>query len=561
MRANSWQDVNGSQNPSLASLTTASDECWGLVTKWYTDCTKNHKRCSEYGAGAQWYPTRLLDLNSDGDTDKISLCITKERQMQGPYLTLSHCWGTTPIKVLTKESLYNISVDGLSISRLAKTFQDTIGVARKLGIRYLWIDSLCILQDSTADWQNESSQMHLVYHHAMCNIAATGGSDSNAGLYTNRDSSMVSPIIVTAAPLGQPSKDYCVVDRNFWELKMKKAPLYQRAWFLQERLLAIRMLHFGSEQLFWECHELNACETFPGGLPKLCVDSSTDSKISNLISRSRMMTPTLSASSSRTQIESERTHEFIKRSAWCKVVTQYMRAALTMERDKVVAMSAIARRFAEVLNDRYLAGIWESHLTTWLLWSVCDTKQTNGLSSVRPKVYRAPSWSFFSIDAEIKISFPPRDRKLEATILDVHISLETDDPYGQISGGYILLDGFLLPAGIYRDTAQMRYRMSINGLRSYGVLVPDVKPVEEEYKVPGEDTDRVLSGDFYFLPLESDRPSCINRGLFGLILQQEGGLEKDTYQRWGYFHEPTYNFDALVRRWEHPLFKQKIKVR
>jgi hypothetical protein len=102
--------------------------------------------------------------------------------MNEPSMTLSHCWGGAGVLKLTAGSLHELST-GIEISILLQTFQDAIPVALALRVNYLWIDSLCIFQDSIADWARKSSAMGNVYRHGLCNIAATASKDGNGGLF------------------------------------------------------------------------------------------------------------------------------------------------------------------------------------------------------------------------------------------------------------------------------------------------------------------------------------------------------------------------------------------
>lgn len=164
---------------------------------------------------------------------------------------------------------------GFPSSELPKTFQDAIVVSRRLQIKYLWIDSLCILQDSPEDWKHESAQMHHVYGNAYVTIAADDSRDSSEGLFRVRPPFFVTPTIVTAAWNEVPSKKFIVIPRRFWSDSVAESPLNQRAWVLQERYLSPRIIHFGESQILWECRSLECCETFPHGIPEVAQDIGT----------------------------------------------------------------------------------------------------------------------------------------------------------------------------------------------------------------------------------------------------------------------------------------------
>jgi hypothetical protein len=174
-------------------------------------------------------------------------------------VTLSHCWGQNKIKRLLEENLDQMKKT-IRVAELPKTFQDAIAVTRKLGIQYLWIDSLCIIQDNQEDWARESSIMGLIYKNGYCNIAAAAASDGTQGCFQQRDPLLAQPCRVTLdrelKRFGLKTGLYNLVPHTLWEQGLSKAPLLKRGWVVQERVLARRVLHFGRNQLFWECQEL-----------------------------------------------------------------------------------------------------------------------------------------------------------------------------------------------------------------------------------------------------------------------------------------------------------------
>ena len=164
---------------------------------------------------------------------------------------------------------------GIPSKELPQTFQDAITVTRKLQIRYLWIDSLCILQDSPEDWDHESVQMHHVYGNAYVTLAADDSRDSSQGLFRGRPPSLVTPNIVVTSWKEALAKRFIVIPRRFWSESVAESPLNRRAWVLQERYLSPRIIHFGETQVLWECKSRDCCETFPGGIPEVAQDIHT----------------------------------------------------------------------------------------------------------------------------------------------------------------------------------------------------------------------------------------------------------------------------------------------
>ena len=240
-----------------------------LASQWVNRCETLHKKkCSESIGDNNFLPTRLIDV---GDRDYMNPCLhitggSPEPHGGTKYMTLSHCWGSIKPKKLETHNIKAMR-QGIELSTLPKTFQDAIQITRTLGIRYIWIDTLCIIQDSPDDWFKESSLMCDIYANSYCNIAATAAKDGSVGCIYDRNPIIAHPLCIQATWTGLEPATYCLVDRNMWSREVDDAPLNQRAWVFQERFLSPRNLSFGVNRLFWECAELRACETFPGGLP------------------------------------------------------------------------------------------------------------------------------------------------------------------------------------------------------------------------------------------------------------------------------------------------------
>ena len=433
-------------------------------------------------------------------------------------MTLSHCWGAAFIKMLTKSSLADLKV-GFAISSFPKTFRDAITVSRRFGVRYLWIDSLCILQDSDCidDWQKKAVVMGDVYKNSLCNIGATGAADSNGGCFVDRNVSLVRPCIVESGWSGRQPQSYMVVDGEFWARNVSENPLNRRAWVVQECLLASRVLHFGGEQIAWECNELAACETFPEGpltfwpntLPNY---KPLDPEISGAM---------LSGAGGKETGQILNTYEL-----WNRVVFTYTRCDLTNEGDKLVALSGVAKHLNRILKDEYLAGLWKRFLACQLLWEVRSGQQANGLPSIRPRLYRAPSWSWASVQGVID----HRDitsNGIMITVLDAYITPLTSDHTGQILDGYIRVRGDLFRSHSYREMSQygISYiRLMVKAIRLDLDSDDDINPDVHVYDV---------DGTYYCLPIRS---YFGNNGptLEGLVLRRTG-LDRGQYVRYGRF--------------------------
>ena len=250
---------------SLSASSTASQSCFDLIKWWIDDCDLNHKLCSfRRELSTSWLPSRLIFLG-DGYNEFPRLCFREEILHGKRYNTLSHRWGTNMFRLLSNniESLKKI----LPLDKLPATYIDAMEISRKMGIEYIWIDSLCIIQDSGQDWRLESAAMGLVYKNAWCSIAATAC--QQAGILINR------PPIASRCTIKPNSNspriaagtyNLFLLENDTWSNGISDSPLSKRGWVTQERLLSPRIIHFGERQMFWECQERQACETFANSI-------------------------------------------------------------------------------------------------------------------------------------------------------------------------------------------------------------------------------------------------------------------------------------------------------
>jgi hypothetical protein len=415
-----------SQNLSLeiSGTSTSSDDSWSCALRWLDTCDRFHHSCSKLKderERTRRYPTRLLDVGPlDEKRPTVKLIETSKSSPQGDYLTLSHCWGASQVIKLMSTNYEEFLV---RVPELPRTFRHAITVARRLRIRYLWIDSLCIIQDSKQDWEKESSLMHTVYKHAHCNIAATASTGSNGGLFFER------PRVRRHCNVFIPSTQnrYSLVDKDFWKKEVEESPLLSRGWVLQERLLAPRVLHFGRQQLFWECNEMNSCETQREGLPAAINQRSGKSQFH----AQHML---------RQDYQGPRAGQWL----WVAVVQAYSVAHLTYASDKLVALSGIAKHVQALLQDEYVAGLWRGNFSHQLLWE-CRIPFSQLDFQHRFSTYRAPTWSWASVDGEVRlpnwIAERWQDMEDHMKILDVQITLSSDDPTGGVAGGSLLVQG------------------------------------------------------------------------------------------------------------------------
>jgi Heterokaryon incompatibility protein (HET) len=216
-----------------------------LLNKWLQDCNENYASHGPASCGESELPTRVLDVGDSKCPNKLQLFITKGAK--GRYIAVSHRWGDAMPFRTSKGNIDNLC-EAIRFDDLPKTFQDTVVVTRQLSVRFLWIDSLCIIQGEDAgahaDWKYESERMGNVFASAYCTIAVTSAKNCTEGFLRPR------PLTAHGGKVGE----------NF-DLDVEKGELNQRAWVYQERALSPRIIHFTTAQTYWECGTVIRCES------------------------------------------------------------------------------------------------------------------------------------------------------------------------------------------------------------------------------------------------------------------------------------------------------------
>ena len=314
---------------------TSSDACVRWIKERLTHCTRNHQVCNpslgDDNHARRQLPKRLIDITQH---PTVRLLETTTQHLK--YACLSHCWGRSMALTTTTSTLAR-RTEGIEWQHLPRTFQHTITLVLNLGLSYLWIDSLCILQDSDEDWTEHSGQMASIYSNAYITIAATRAPDGSHGLFSTGESAMTwhgIPLLFRERPT-HPS---------FNETSLRDFPLLQRAWVAQEILLSKRVIQFCEGFLVFECMEDCHCtcdnekEYDHGHLKDPVWSSGWYGAIADA------------------QSHPERGPEHFDRWLWA--VMFYTKLSLTFKKDRLPAISGLARRFAEKYRCSYFGGKW-----------------------------------------------------------------------------------------------------------------------------------------------------------------------------------------------------------
>jgi hypothetical protein len=373
--------------------------------EWMRSCLDKHEQCQK-NTQPHAYPTRLLEL----EDHNIRLIIPQGDKPSGPYAALSYCWGPNPSFIrLTADNLQEFRVT-IPYTGLPIAFREAVQITKTLGIRYLWIDALCIVQSgsgSSEDWQFECGRMQEVYSKCIINISLAQSAHPNQSCLGGHTLDSILPfetdITYKADALGtKETHTFTVLSQDYFREALYRQPIGSRAWVMQERLLATRVLTVGHGELFWDCQQVpHASEFLPEGFAFF--SNAQRDWFSKALDLSIPFLPRTSNS------------EDLEKN-WSGILEEYTARELTYpEADKLVALSAIATRMSHAMNDTYLCGHFYKTLPRSLNWKAW--REISRRSRIQERVVQrlpkissqvigerciiTPSWSWASMDGQL----------------------------------------------------------------------------------------------------------------------------------------------------------------
>ncbi|KAM0143873.1 hypothetical protein ACHAP3_001139 [Botrytis cinerea] len=390
-------------------------------------------------------PRRLIDVGRYGTPPRL-VETQQNNDRYTKYLALTHCWGKEmPEAATTKTRTLEQRLLSIPLKTLPRTFRDAITITRRLGLQYLWIDSLCIIQNSLQDWQQESAKMGKIYSHAYCTIAAAAASNCEGGLFALHSELPLLP--------QSPKQPGILFKSPFpgWDNLYNKSTLIQRSWTLQERELSPRILHFTKHTLLFECREARISDHTHGlNSNKWALKSSLSRYILNSSIRCLDKIHESGGTTPHHDMVTEKYYEL-----WRKMVQDYNNRKLTHRSDKFPALSGLALEFAYLLDDEYVAGLWKKDLIRGLCW-----KWLSNRARLQSTHNYGPSWSWAKMNVPITYGLLREDRVFESRpnkgkfvhipvdsritdpeILHISIVPEGEDPRGTLVSGRIYLRG------------------------------------------------------------------------------------------------------------------------
>lgn len=415
---------------------------------------------------AAFKPRRLLNV---GGWDRDPFLFEPTTPLS--YVALSYCWGSNLNRVMktsksTLKSFHNV----IRLFSLPQTVRDAILFCRGVKVKYLWVDSLCIVQDDEEEWFQESAQMRHIYSNSHFTIAAHKPKSCKSGFlgmqrysepswsryfHTNLGQRGNSKARMVATPKATPD--------NATYFEDERSALEERGWTLQESILPTRILHFTGNEMAWECNKTLLCEC---------------GHMEHGRSRFRFLK---SDFKSRGQWLKDN-HGLT--DGWRTIVMQYSTRKLTNQDDKLVAISGLAQMFMNSGTSQkvqgecaayYLAGIWREGLPEQLLWHAKDRwGRLGGLPHTRPLKYCAPTWSWASLDGPVLYGSTIDELSSEITISESFCHpVSPLNPTGPVKSGYLVVTGLLAPVQIITATAEADSRNDVinDAWRSQTTLV------------------------------------------------------------------------------------------
>lgn len=384
------------------------------------------------------YPLRLVEIQPDARGKVTSIRVILTDGHHYTYAALSYCWGKAPPgddrSWQTTQATLKGHLKGINVRHLPQTLQDAIYICQKLRISYLWVDSLCIIQDSISDWETEAAKMSGIYLGSLLTLSLSASISAESGCFDHEAQRIVKfefshwMTIDTKMRDGRSSRLYVYfiphLSNSFSQVL--RGRLSRRAWALQEHIMPQRTLYITSDQLMWECkhcrlREDNYPEAQGDFLYPIC-DYGFPLDATAII------------------------------QIWYKrVVENYTLRQLTYEKDKLVAISALAR--ATYLNRHidYVAGLWRDCIVPGLLW----VRLGPGCKS---KTYSCPTWSWASQGSPVAYCFAipsesdPVPSESYPRVQNVSWDTKPENPFGDVLSAHIDLDTTIALGTVLRDT-------------------------------------------------------------------------------------------------------------
>ncbi|KUJ10484.1 HET-domain-containing protein, partial [Mollisia scopiformis] len=533
---------------------SGSPECLSHAKQWLSSCQAGHSDCHRANENHAQLPTRVLRVGSDGEDASLY----ESRGETGRWATLSYCWGNGPKLILTKET-HSDMMRGYPSEDFPATIRDAIITTSALGIPYLWVDALCIMQDSKSDWEQEAPKMSQIYTNAVLTIINANATAATSGIFRDRDRFGNGEYRGPTCSLPwrrTASKEY-IASQNESSLALESivirggrssktdwqgpgpdnltSPWATRGWTLQEELLSWRTLTFMEKELLWGCPSTQRVKPNLGHV-RLLPNKNGLSLSTSLPGLRTLSTPEIY-------------------TAWYTMAENYSKRKLTKDTDKLMAIVGLAKDAQNYITDTYCAGLWLNDLIAGLVWkfdaeSWSDTEEyevppgsklpTWGYGRLKANSdSRLPSWSWASINNEVYWAFKEQSaekgtaRYTEvAHVEERKIVYASDSPYGPVETCNLVLRGptysWSAAETDFNQTRPKLYHDVIRHLKNDGeyqarhkehvnqtILVLQLAWIEElvrTYKKGEDDTTRLTCALLVLETVEEQEPEALING-------------------------------------------------
>lgn len=476
----------------------------------------------------------------------------------GSYAALSYCWGKSRTFITTLSTLDARKV-GFQVEDLPKTCRDAILVARALGIQYIWIDSLCIVQDSSSDWVAEAAKMCAVYTNAVITFAGVDSPDSDTGLFVSEPDRHTVALPVRLSRDGRLANVYARKMNSGYKsgfLHSKYVPisdpsfdgiLNSRGWTLQEVILSCRLLCFSSWELGWCCRSGTACEC------DFLFRSDQLFRLNRFVDIPMIM--------SALQVEDSKEERLY---IWMRTVVRFTSRQLSFQADRLPAISGLADAMQGQIGGRYLAGMWEEgmwKMAMWYSYEKLDGREPAESQQLIEDGY-APSWSWASVYGGVYFAISDDDLAYTplCNIISIDYSPSTINVYGP-GRGTLTLEGLVLPLHLDENQEQLMWHDDTRSICFRGTERTRWRPDQRAKSTAG---DSLTDKNLYAIFFGSKRGGKTSKGepftvYFVLVLQKVTDMD---YGRVGFMWIEVVEKEVQRwwRGWEQKARKKTISM-
>jgi hypothetical protein len=351
---NELSQLGISSSPGLRT-NISFDDTVGFIRRSIQHCQSTHECVPRSRENQSGVPARLVRLKASADAPsavggndvRLIDTVAEYGSFCPPYATLTHCWGTNlPRDIITTQANLSQQMSGISVQSLPLNFQHAIYYAGWLGVQYIWIDALCIVQDLPDDWKAESVKMGAIYSGSVITLAAAWSEDSFGGFTIGQ--AKLTPFTKTTQLAHGAQRD--IIWSHLDEVRGSSPPISTRGWTFQELMLSPRVVYFAKEQVVWQCRQLwqtedrllySGMDKFLGG--RLFRGILAARNFGNLLSNPEQMN------------DADLMWYWEREGG---IVRDYTHRDFTKYSDRAIAIAGVAQRLEEVSGVRYVAGLW-----------------------------------------------------------------------------------------------------------------------------------------------------------------------------------------------------------